>query len=85
MGYIRKKFILYLLIAFLSMVSIYVFFIGIICINIGIMNTGQKGFWMPLFVGLLISYLTIRGFLLLISMAISLFKDRGIIDRHLRS
>ena len=47
------------LLVFLSLFTLYLIFLSVISISIGLANTDVRGFWMPILCGLLILCLTI--------------------------
>lgn len=85
MSHLKKKFIIYTLMGFLGIGAIYVVFIGIMCVNTGISHLEDKGFWVPILVGFLIIYITVRGFFLLMTLARTLLKEPELIEPHIKT
>jgi len=54
-----KKLALLFLLFFFSILTIYLIFLSITSISIGLINIERYGFWMPILCGLLIFFLTI--------------------------
>ena len=54
-----KKLAPLFLLVFLSLFTLYLIFLSVVSISIGLANTDARGFWMPLLCGLLILCLTI--------------------------
>jgi hypothetical protein len=48
----------YLFVVFLSVLSLYLIFLSAISIFIGLINTNQTGFWVPILCGSLLLFLT---------------------------
>jgi|GEM_PF-2095844 len=54
-----KKLALLFLLFFISIVTLYLIFLSITFIYIGLINAERPGFWMPIVSGILIFFLTI--------------------------
>jgi len=81
----KRKIIIYFILTLLGAGALYVIFIGIVCVNVGFSRINQTGFWMPLFVGFLIIYLTVRGFFLVLSLLRSILKDQELLSNEIQS
>jgi len=53
-----RKLAPFLLLFLLSLLTLYLIFISVVSISIGLTNTDTRGFWMPVVCGLLILCLT---------------------------
>ena len=73
-----KKLVLSFLLFFLSSLTLYLIFLSVISISIGLANTDRPGFWMPVMCGLLIFCLTI----FLVRLIISIFKQTKSKDEY---
>jgi len=74
-----KKLALLFLLFFTSIFSLYLTFLSIASISIGLSNIEKSGFWMPILCGLLIFFLTI----FMIRLTLYIFRQMKAKDKYL--
>jgi len=74
-----KKLALLFLLLFFSIFTLYLTFLSIVSISIGMINIERSGFWMPILCGLLIFFLTI----FMIRLILYIFRQMKAKDKYL--